>query len=67
MNKKTYQAPAVQRVRLAVKNAILGNCHSSPNLSPKDGAGCNVTPNCYNAPSPVGGSPDRSSAPVRSR
>lgn len=36
MNKKQYTTPAVKKVKLVSKNAILGFCHSSPNLFPKD-------------------------------
>jgi len=36
MNKKQYTTPAVKKVKLVSKNAILGFCHSSPNLYPKD-------------------------------
>lgn len=36
MNKKQYTQPVVIKVKLASKNAILGFCHSSPNLFPKD-------------------------------
>lgn len=52
MSKQRYEAPAVRRVRLVVKNAILSTCHSSPNLTPRDvaipGAGCAVNTGCYN-------------------
>jgi len=36
MDKKPYTQPAVNKVKLVSKNAILGFCHSSPNLFPKD-------------------------------
>lgn len=36
MNKKLYTAPVVNKVKLVSKNTILGFCHSSPNLFPKD-------------------------------
>jgi len=52
MNKKRYEAPMVRRVRLVVKDAILGNCHSSPNLTPKSATSCSTTPTgCWNPPS----------------
>lgn len=52
MNKKQYTTPAVNKVKIVSKNTILGFCHSSPNLFPKDsplmcytpGAGCPNTP-----------------------
>ena len=34
MNKKPYTAPTVKKVELAYKSAILGVCHTSPNLYP---------------------------------
>ncbi|HPS32134.1 MAG TPA: hypothetical protein PKW57_01390 [Anaerolineaceae bacterium] len=40
MNKKPYTPPAVSKVILKPKNAILGFCHSSPNLFPKNELGC---------------------------
>lgn len=30
-----YEAPKVQKVRLVLKNAVLGTCHSSPTLTPR--------------------------------
>lgn len=36
MNKKQYTSPVVNKVKLISKNAILGFCHSSPNLFPMD-------------------------------
>lgn len=49
MDKKPYQAPAVTKVRLVVKNAVLGNCHASPNLDPKSGpVPCSPLTGCYN-------------------
>lgn len=39
--KKIYSAPKLTRVRLVVKNSVLGTCHSSPVMTPKDGGmGC---------------------------
>ncbi len=51
-NKRRYEAPVIRKVQLAISNAILGSCHSSPNITPKTGvstciqvpAGCNVPP-----------------------
>lgn len=34
MPKKSYVPPTVKKVELVYKNAILGVCHSSPNLFP---------------------------------
>jgi len=52
MNKKRYEAPAVKRVRLVIKNSVLAVCHSSPNTTPKDnGISCQISVACYNAPS----------------
>ena len=39
MDKKIYVAPMVSKVSLEVKNAVLGFCHSSPNLFPSDELG----------------------------
>lgn len=51
MNKKPYRAPAVTAVRLEVKSAILAVCHSSPNLTPRDGdVPCTINLGCYNPP-----------------
>jgi len=52
MEKKTYQAPKVKRIRLVVKHAILADCHESPNLTPKIGAQtCSMVPTgCWNPP-----------------
>lgn len=33
--KKQYEAPMIKKVNLVIKNAVLGTCHSSPNLTPK--------------------------------
>jgi hypothetical protein len=35
MKKKSYEAPAVRKVRLVIRNAILGTCHSSPDFTPQ--------------------------------
>ncbi len=37
MDKKNYVKPTITRVKLVSKNAVLGVCHSSPNLYPKEG------------------------------
>lgn len=48
MNKKRYQAPAVRKVRLVVKDSVLGTCHSSPILLVREPMGCRVNPvQCY--------------------
>lgn len=40
-NKKVYSAPKLTQVKLVVKNSVLGTCHSSPVMTPKNGAlGC---------------------------
>lgn len=52
MNKKTYTCPVVKKVTLVSKNTVLGFCHSSPNMFPKDSGflcsdsigGCPTTP-----------------------
>ena len=46
-NKKPYKAPFVKKVRLVVKNAVLGICHASPNQDPKLTLGCVMEPTCY--------------------
>ncbi len=33
--KKNYQAPKIRKVQLVIKNAVLGTCHASPNLTPQ--------------------------------
>lgn len=52
MNKKSYQAPTITKVRLEVKNAILAVCHSSPNVTPREEPynDCSMDPGCYNSP-----------------
>jgi hypothetical protein len=52
MKKKAYVAPVVRKVRLVVKNAILGNCHSSPDLTPRVGdQTCTLVPqDCWYGP-----------------
>lgn len=54
MNKKQYTAPVVKKVKLESKNTILGFCHSSPNLFPRDAAfGCQDSQGgCSNPPTP---------------
>lgn len=51
MNKKQYTTPVVNKVKLVVKNAMLGFCHSSPNLFPKDSnIWCQNQSGCSNPP-----------------
>lgn len=51
MEKKIYTAPKATRVKLVVKEAVLGTCHASPVLTPKEGGlGCNVTEECWTGP-----------------
>lgn len=51
--KKIYSAPKLTRVRLVVKNSVLGTCHSSPVMTPKkaDVGGCatvhDLTDTCW--------------------
>lgn len=49
--KKIYQAPKIQRVQLVIKNAVLGTCHASPNLTPQF-MGCGQSPaiGCWDGP-----------------
>ena len=51
-DKKSYEAPKVKVVRLAIKNAVLAVCHSSPNLDPRGATPCTITVGCYNPPVP---------------
>jgi hypothetical protein len=50
MEKKLYTAPAVTKVVLETRHAILATCHSSPNITPKIGEQtCAMVPEgCYN-------------------
>ncbi len=50
--KKKYEAPKVSRVKLVVKEAVLGTCHASPVLTPKIGsAGCElIVEQCWYPP-----------------
>jgi hypothetical protein len=51
MSKTFYEAPSIKKVHLEIKNAVLGACHSSPNITPKAGViTCSVTTGCYNPP-----------------
>jgi hypothetical protein len=55
MNKKLYEAPKIQKVKLSIKDSIMANCHSSPNLTPKD-PDCYIAVGCFNPPEiPTGG------------
>jgi hypothetical protein len=48
MNKKPYEAPAVKKVNLVIKNSILANCHASPSQLQREPSGCLVNPvQCY--------------------
>jgi hypothetical protein len=51
MKKKPYQAPVVRKVHLEIKNAVLGNCHSSTNMDPATGPGCTLVTGCWAPPS----------------
>lgn len=52
MNKKSYRAPTVRKVRLVVKDAILAVCHVSPAMDPRGGESvpCEINPGCWRAP-----------------
>ena len=51
LNKKRYDPPTVTRVRLVVKDAILANCNSSPDLTPKNELGaCSALTGCFYPP-----------------
>ena len=55
MDKKIYITPKVSKVSLEVKNAVLGFCHSSPNMFPNDelgvcGAQGNISTPCPQNP-----------------
>lgn len=51
LTKKEYQAPKVTKIKLVVKNAILGTCHASPNLTPANGGCGNIyTTSCFIGP-----------------
>jgi hypothetical protein len=52
MNRKIYEAPAVRKVRLVVKSAILGNCNTSTDSTPLiGGQTCTAVPTgCLNPP-----------------
>jgi len=51
--KKVYTAPKATRVRLVVKDAVLGTCHASPVQTPRRDFECQFEQNCWIAP--VGG------------
>lgn len=49
MAKRPYHAPAVTRVRLVVKHAILSVCNTSNNLTPLEGdIACSIDTGCLN-------------------
>jgi len=54
--KRTYQAPKIEKVRLTVKNSVLGTCHVSPLPTAFSSWGCDTPPftGCYEGP---GGAP----------
>ncbi len=45
--KKPYQSPKVQKVKLVLRDAVLGTCHSSPVMTPAGVNGCAVELNCW--------------------
>jgi len=55
MDKKIYIAPMVSKVTLEVKNAVLGFCHSSPNMFPNEEFGaCAAQQGQFPNPCPQG-------------
>lgn len=50
--KKSYSAPKVTKVKLVIKEAILGGCFGSTLLAPNDAMGCTYVSGepCYAAP-----------------
>jgi len=49
--KKPYQAPKIEKVRLEMKNAVLGTCHTSPLPTAFTPQGCDVLfKGCYQGP-----------------
>ena len=51
LNKKTYQAPKIEKVHLTVKNSVLGTCHTSPLPTAFTPQGCDVLfTACYQGP-----------------
>lgn len=48
--KKLYTAPVATRVRLVVKNAVLGTCHASPVQTPRRALECKFETNCWTPP-----------------
>jgi hypothetical protein len=46
MNKKPYEAPTVKKVRLEVKNAVLGICNTSSAPDAITPPGCKITIAC---------------------
>jgi len=46
-SKKVYATPTIRKVRLEVKESVLGTCHSSPVLTPAAEFGCAITQNCW--------------------
>jgi hypothetical protein len=53
--KRAYQAPKIEKVRLTVKNSVLGTCHVSPLPTAFTPQGCDVIfVGCYEGP---GGAP----------
>lgn len=47
MAKREYSAPGVKKVQLIYKSAILGVCHSSPNLYPAQSSNGGWDTACY--------------------
>jgi hypothetical protein len=51
IDKKTYTAPVIKKVSLAVKNSILQSCHTSPENSPITSACQTYQSECSQLPS----------------
>jgi hypothetical protein len=45
--KRAYATPKATRVKLVVKNAILGTCHTSPVLTPQRVLSCEFELSCW--------------------
>jgi hypothetical protein len=49
MKNKLYEAPAIKKVRLVVKNAVLAVCRTSSSATPANDPGpdCKINPGCF--------------------
>ncbi len=50
--KRTYQTPKVIKIKLEIKQAVLGNCFGSSTLAPNQVQGCKYLSGepCYSPP-----------------